>query len=336
MPDWPELAGEKPGPLYGVFGEEAFLVGQAVEAFLASPAFAANPSLNVERFLAGETPPARVLESASTLPFLGPRRLVMVGDCHLYNAARQEEFLPYLDDPAPTATLLLFGEKLDQRTKFAKAFKTKGRVHVFGRLYQRQIIPWLQERSRARGKRLAPAAAEYLSEMAGLGLGALDSELEKLALYVGREREIGMDQVRQATGASRLYSIWDFTDALAGRRLHGALSALDQLIALGEHPVRVLAMVVRLYRQLCQVRRVLDLGGGESEVQRELRTPRNATLALLGRARQETAAGLEDALARILAADVALKSSPAAERTIMENLVMDLCAQGGGRRAAQR
>jgi DNA polymerase-3 subunit delta len=326
MPDWPELAGEDIGPLYGVFGEESFLVGQLVESFLACPAFSTNPSLNVERFLAGDTLPARVLESASTLPFLGPRRLVLVGDFQIYNAARQEEFLAYLDDPSPAATLVIFGSKLDQRTKFAKSFKSKGRLHVFGRLYQRQIIPWLQERSRERGKKLAPAAAEYLSELSGLGLGALDSELEKLALYVGKSKEIGMDQVREATGASRLYSIWDFTDALAGRRLHGALTALDQLIALGEHPVRVLAMVVRLYRQLSQVRDVLDSGGGEREVQSSLRTPRSATLTLLGRARTESAASLEKSLARILATDVALKSSPASERTIMENLVMDLCA----------
>ncbi|MBU1276900.1 MAG: DNA polymerase III subunit delta [Proteobacteria bacterium] len=323
---WPELAQGEPGCLYGLFSEEDFLLGQGVEQVIASPAFAENPSLNVERFQASETKPARVLDSAQTLPFLGRRRLVVVSEVHMYKADQAAEFLPYLADPSPTTTLLLTGTKLDARTKFAKTLSKAGKVHQFAKMYARQLVPWLQGRAAMRGKTLEAQAAAYLAELAGLGLGALDSELEKLALYVGNEKRITLATVRQVLGGSRLYSIFDFTDAVAAGGLTRALSCYAQLDSLGEPAVRVLAMLTRLYRQLLEARRVQDQGGGPGEVQRTLRTPPQATATLVDRARRETPASLTRALKAVLAADVALKSSPGADRVIMERLIMNLCA----------
>ena len=323
---WPEVARGEPGSLYGLFSEEDFLLSQGVEQFIASPAFSDNPSLNVERFQATETKPNRVLDSAQTLPFLGSRRLVVVSEAHLYKADQAAEFLPYLADPCPSTTLVLTGSKLDARTKFAKSLKTAGKVHQFPKMYARQLAPWLQGRAGVRGKSLDSQAAAYLAELAGLGLGALDSELEKLALYVGKQKRITLDTVSQVLGGSRLYSIFDFTDAVAAGGLTRALSCYAQLDSLGEPAVRVLAMLTRLYRQLLETRRVLDQGGGPQEVQRTLRTPPQATATLVDRAKRETPPSLSRALKAVLTADVALKSSPGADRIIMERLIMDLCA----------
>ncbi|MCB2193404.1 MAG: DNA polymerase III subunit delta [Deltaproteobacteria bacterium] len=323
---WPEVAQGEPGSLYGLFSEEDFLLIQGVEQFIASPAFSDNPSLNVERFLAAEAKPSKVLDSAQTLPFLGTRRLVVLSEVHLYKADQAAEFLPYLEDPCPSTTLVFTGAKLDSRTKFAKALKKAGKVHQFSKMYARQLIPWLQGRASVRDKSLDSQAAAYLAELSGLGLGALDSELEKLALYVGKNKRITLDTVRQVLGGSRLYSIFDFTDAVAAGGLTRALSCYAQLDSLGEPAVRVLAMLTRLYRQLLETRRVLDQGGGPQEVQRTLRTPPQATSTLVERARRESPASLSGALKAVLTADVALKSSPGADRVIMERLIMDLCA----------
>lgn len=323
---WPEVGRGEPGPLYGLFGEEDFLVGLGLEAFLASPAFAANPSLNVERFLAGETAPGRVLESARTLPFLGSRRLVVVGDCDQYKADQLGEFLPYLEDPAPTTCLVFSGAKLDQRLRFAKALDKLGRLQVYKRLYPKQVVPWLCARARMRGKRLTPEAASQLSELTALGLGALDSELEKLSLFVGKREQITPLDVAAVTGRGRLYSIFDLTDALAAGQLERALSAYDQLDSLGEPAVRVLAMLVRLFRQVAAAREVIERGGGMSQVQQELRLPPAATRTLFTRAERTGPRELAACLRRLLAADLALKSSPGADKVIMEGLIMDLCA----------
>lgn len=325
---WAELRQGEPGPLFGIFGEEDFLVSQALEQFLGAPAFAQNAALNVERFHAAETKPGRVLESARTLPFLGSRRLVILQEMETYKAEQLNQLLPYVEDPAPSTCLVLAGAKLDSRTRLAKALAKQGKVHVFKKMWPRELLPWLRERAALRGKSLAPAAAERLAELMGLGLGALDSELEKLALYVGQRAQIGLQDVAELTGKGRLYSIFDFTDALAQGQLHRALTSYDQLHALGEPAVRVLAMVIRLYRQLLEVCRVLERGGDESQAQQALRLPPAAARTLVASARRQRGVALGQALGRLLQADLALKSSPGSDRVIMERLVMDLCADG--------
>ncbi|MCB2187349.1 MAG: DNA polymerase III subunit delta [Deltaproteobacteria bacterium] len=331
---WPELAAGEPGPLYAVFSEEDFLLNLALEEFAACPAFADNPSLNVERFHAEDAPPGKVLESARTFPFLGRRRLVMVLGCQDYKADKAAEFLPYLDDPAPTTTLVFLGSKLDVRTRFGKTLKKAARAQIFKKMYPQDLPPWLAERAAARGKRLSREAAGLLAELAGLGLGALDGEVEKLSLYVGRGEEITAAHVREVVTSGRLFTIFDFTDALARTDLYRALHSYQQLDALGEPPVKVLAMVQRMYRQLLEARAVVEQGGDAGEVQARLHTPPQATRTLISRARRETAEHLAGALAGILEADVALKSSPGSDRVIMERLIMDLCAapdKGAGR-----
>ena len=337
-PPWPELAGEQVAPLYGVFGEEDFLVHQTLELFQASPAFATNPTLNVERFHAGDSAPARVLESARTLPFLGSRRLVLLLEADQYKADQLSEFLPYIETPVASTCLVLSGGKLDMRTRFAKALGQKGRLHVFKKMYPRQVAPWIKERARLRGKQISMGAQEMLAELAGLGLGALDSEVEKLSLYVGTRAAIGEADVAAVTGKGRLYSIFDFTDALAAGRLDRALTAYDQLDSLGEPPVKVLAMVVRLFRQLLQARRVVEAGGGLEELQQSMRLPPAAARTLWQAAGRHNGPALAGSLRRLLMADLALKSSPGADRIIMERLVWDLCqgqAKPGPRRTAQ-
>ena len=322
------------GPLYGVFGEESFLVDQAVEAFLVCPDFAQNPDLNIERFQADEVSPARVLEAAAGLPFLGKKRLVVLAGASSYKAAELNLFLDYLADPAPTTCLLFTGVKLDVRTKFAKALKKQGKVQVFKKMYPDKLPAWLGSRAAKRGKRLEPAAGVRLAELAGLGLAALDMEVEKLALFAADDAVITQQHVDQVVGKGRLYSIFDFTDALAVGSLNRALSAWDQLHALGEPAVRALAMITRLIRQLLEVRGILDQGGNEAQVRSALRVPPGALNTLMRRARRESSASLGKYLARLLEADLALKSSPGSDRVIMERLVMDLCRAGNARQAS--
>lgn len=332
---WPEVMAGEPGPLYGLFGEESFLVSQALAAFGNSPAFATNPDLNIERFHAADTKPEVVLQSALTLPFLGSRRLVMVQGLEGWSTPQVNVFVDYLKEPVDTCTLVFAGLKLLGSTKFGKALKKQGQLHVYKKMYVRQLLPWLDSRARLRGKTLERAARERLAELGGLGLGALDSEIEKLSLFVGEGKQITLDHVLAVTGRGLLYGIFDFTDAVAAGRLDRALSAYDRLHSLGEPPVKVLAMVIRLFKQLLQARAVVDQGGGPDQVQRAMHLPPAAARTLATRARKESPKSLSARLSLILAADAALKSSAGSNRVVMERLVMDLCAPKADPRAAK-
>ena len=319
------MAQGKPGPLYGVFGQEEFLIQQMLRDFTDCPAFAVNPMLNQERFLAGETPPSKILDSANTLPFLGTRRLIIVQDLDTYKAEALNQLVPYFDNPAPSTCLLFSAARLDARSRFAKALQARGKVHNVRKPYAGELPAWLQERARTRGKKLAPAAARLFVEMGEMGLMDLDREIEKLCLYIGQDTEITAAAAAFVLGQGRLYSIFDLTNAVIEADLGRALSALNQLLAMNESPLAILAMIIRVLRQLSQARQLLDEGGDESRVQQVMRTPPQVTRALLKRARRHSAGQLAEFLTDLLNADVALKSAAMADKTIMENLLFKLC-----------
>ena len=323
--EWPEVSKGQPGPLYGVFGQEAFLLDQALKQFISSPAFASNPSLNQEYFLAAETQPSKVLDSANTLPFLGSRRLVIVQDIDAWKAEALNSFLDYFNNPAPTTCMVFSAAKLDARSRFAKALQSKGKVLNVRKPYPRELPAWLQGQAKTRGKSLSMPAVRMLMEMGDMGLLELDREIEKLCLYVGKSKEISPQVIKNVTSQGRLFSVFDLTNAIAAGELGRALSALSHLLAMNEAPLAILAMITRLFKQLSQVRKILDQGGSESQVQQNLRTPPQVTADLVRRARTLEQNKLKVQLENILHADLALKSSAAADKVVMETLLFKLC-----------
>ncbi|MDR1396494.1 MAG: DNA polymerase III subunit delta [Desulfarculales bacterium] len=323
---WPEVSRGEPGPLYGIFGPEDFLRREMVERLSQSPAFAHNPMLNQERFQAGETPPSRIVDSANTLPFLAPRRLLIVYDIEACKPEELNQFVPYLNQPCPSTCLLFSAARLDSRLRFAKALQEYGRVITVRRPYPREMPAWLESRAGLRGKHLQPDAVRLLADLGEVSLMELDREMEKLSLFTGSRPEITAPEVHAVLSQGRLYSVFDLNNAITEGDLGRSLAALHQLLAMNEAPLYILAIISRLLRQWSQALAVAEQGGGENRLQEMLRTPPQVTRNLLRRARSLHQTRLKTGLEAVLAADTALKSSGLAPRTIMENLLFTLCA----------
>jgi DNA polymerase-3 subunit delta len=324
----PEIAQGRPGPLYGVFGSEDFLRRELLDLFVNAPVFAHNPQLNQQHFSAGDTSPAKVLDSANTLPFLASHRLVLVHDIDACKAEALNQFLPYLDNPCPSTCLVFSAARLDARLRFSSALKKKGKVlTVPEKLSPHELSSWLVSRAGLRGNSLTPDAAAWMTNLGNLSLLELDQEMEKLSLFAGPGRKITLKEVDELLGQGRTYSVFELGNAITGGDLSRSLNALYQLLNLNnEEPIRILAFIGSTVRQWSQALEAVESGGGESQLQRTLRTPPQVTRALLRKGRSLSRARLEFYLEMLLATDLALKSSAAAEAPLLENLLFELCS----------
>ncbi len=316
--------GETP-PVVLLWGDEDWLIQQAVDGLRTAEVFQVNPGLNTSIHWAPQTPAQEVLGAAQTLPFLGSRRLIIVHEVGAWPAADKARVIDYLADPCPTTCLVLTAVKLDGREKFSQAVKKAAAVIQFKRLNRRALADWLRERARGRGKDLDPAAAGALIDRLGTGLGELDSALDKAALFVGAAPRIEAADVTAVTTDSRSRSIFELTDALGAGRLEAALTALDKLLALGEPESRILFMIVRHLRQLWVVGDLIASGAGRAEVGRTLGVPPFVAEKLFDQVRDREPIGPEAAMPRLLRVDLALKGGLSAKRTVLERLLVDLC-----------
>jgi DNA polymerase-3 subunit delta len=317
-------------------GEEARLADRGLARLREATVPAERRDFNEDRLRADEADVPRLLDSLRTLPLLGGRRLVVLRDAHrLEDRAREpvrEALLDYLERPVASTVLALVAEKVDRRLKLWKGVERTGLVVDCGPPDEASLPARLEEAAREAGARFDPGAAALLVDLAGTDLGVLEGEVAKLAAFVGPAGSIGEAEIRQMLEARRggESPVFEWVDAVFFRRPHEAVLGLDRLLAAGEEPLRLLALLARQLRLVWSARALGARGAGVSEIGDAL-VPRARFLAgkLLDQAR-----GFDDAeLARLhdalVEADLALKSSPASERFVLERLVLEVARPRG-------
>jgi DNA polymerase-3 subunit delta len=174
-------------------------------------------------------------------------------------------------------------------------------------------------------KQLSSEAAKLLVDLIGAEMGLLDSELAKLAIYVGSAARIDTGDVDKLVGNSRAENMWKIFDAIGTGNSAAALTILDRLLEQNEEPLRILGAFSMQLRRLAQAARLSQQGQSLTAALDRAGVPPFARrgceeqLRHLGRQRTDR---LYDWL---LEADLGLKSSgQLSPRTLLERLVVRL------------
>jgi DNA polymerase III subunit delta len=244
-------------PLYLFYGDEEFLMLRALGRL--------EEGLR-DRW--GEAP-VRVLREAQELElpeFLaetreaslwGPGQLLVLRRLKL-NTAALEAVNAYLDHPAPRAWVVLLAEGVKAkdwgRNPVWERLQRQEAALGFFRPKEAELYQWLTREAGSLGKTLTLAAAQRLVEVVGDNLAELSQELEKLALYAGAEKSLTPNLVNQLATHSRTHNIFALVEALGEPGAHKRLSALGQLLDLGEHPAKILGMLARQLRLLISLK----------------------------------------------------------------------------------
>ena len=199
-----------PSPLYYVWSAESCFLEDALSRFV-EVVIASHPAdFNYDTF-EPSTPVQEIINSASTLPFMAPRRLVVVKDFQEFKAPAVKALKKYLDSPSDTTCMLILSRKAARATLKVK-WKSIGL-----NIKEWEIPAWLRQAAAAKGLKLSNDAVEYLIEFVGFEIGMLLMELEKLALS-GKKAITGED-IRATTGMMRKYTTFDLVDSIiAGQK----------------------------------------------------------------------------------------------------------------------
>jgi DNA polymerase-3 subunit delta len=309
--------------MYAVYGDEPYLRHETLEA-ISRLALGAEPDdLAITRFPGDKSQLANVLDETRTLPFLSPRRVVIVEDADGFVSAHRAELEKYTDHPASKGVLILSVKSWPMNTRLAKRVEQMGASVECTAPSEATLPTWLIALADKRGARLEKAAAQLLVELVGPEPGILASEIEKLIVYVGDKRVIRDDDVACMVGAGRVQAIWRVLDSATTGQSSQALTDLDRLLASGENAVGLLSAMSwslrRIYYAGMLRRARHNLASACEEA--GIKTVRNVEKqhAHLGPTR---VARLPKTL---LAADLDLKgSSQLSERVILERVVVEL------------
>lgn len=323
-------------PLLLIHGEERFLVDRAAREWRAR---ARSAEMDVEVFDA----PARLLElrrSVSEVPLIDPERSILVRDPpQLAGPARRgagsaEELAEILAERAPTTSLCLVAHAkvAPQNPVLAALRALRGSITYCPALRPREVRAWVDEEISRRGLRLGPGSVESLLEVAGADLGALSSELDKLAALSGGGPLTGAD-VRQAVAGDEPIGMWSVIEQLLGRRPAEGAVALDRLLAEGRSSQYLLAILAGQVRDLMLAQAHLHLRGSAAGLAAELRMPDWRAERLVRQARLVPPAVVAGWLRALHEADRRVKAGEIGDVDALRLVGMRAAAQVGAARS---
>jgi DNA polymerase-3 subunit delta len=296
---------------------------------------------------------AEVRAAADALPFLAPRRLVLVESWLTRLLARAEpaeaedadagadaddaprrggsakeamtalvDYLPH----QPESTLLVLLEKRDlpERNLVLKAAAAAewAAVKRFELPKGEALVRWIRARAKAEGGDFTREAAESLAEVED-DPRALGHEILKLLTYVGFERPVELDDVQTLTPAGSEAKIFDLVDLIGQRRGPQAMRELHKLLETAE-PLYVLSMIVRQYRLILQAKELLGERATEADISRALGLHPFPTGKVCAQARNFSLDGLERIYRRLLDYDVGIKTGQIEAAAALDTLVAAL------------
>jgi len=311
-------------PIYLICGEETLLVKEATGLVEAVALGDGLPEFNHDRLDLADAGVEKIIDVASTQPMMGGKRVVTVKCEDGLDKACSDNLMAYAENPNPHAVLVLVAGKVEGRLKFVKTVDKEGGFHRFDSLKARDIPQWLVGKAQEIGGEIEPAAARVLVEAIGTDLLALQTNLEKLMVFVGENRPIRRNDVEDCVSRTREEVIWDLTDAVGDGNQIKALRTVRGLLEGGQNPILVVSMITRHLRQLWTVKSLVSRGCSQSELPSKAKVHPFVAKKLTAQAAHFPASVFNRQFDALYRADKDLKSSKIPNELILERLLLEL------------
>jgi DNA polymerase-3 subunit delta len=321
----------RPAPIYALVGDDDFLRRKALEKLTADLLGDADPAFALTSFEGNAAQWSTVKSELDTIPFLSPRRVVVIEQADTFVTEWRGQLEQFQGSEKSSGTLILDLKSFPSNTKLAKAVGEDCTIQCKSPSAN-VLASWCKEAaSEQHGKNLAPDAAQLMVELIGASMGLLNSELTKLATFVGNKNDIDRNDVLQMVGKTREAEMFKIFDSIGSGDSVRAMTILQELLQQGEEPLAILGAFSWQLRRLAAVSRGVRAGRNISEamdragVQPFARAGVEQQLRRLGKAKMDR---IYDWL---LAADLGMKgSSPLKPEQVLEQLVVKLIRAESG------
>jgi DNA polymerase III subunit delta len=322
-------------PALLLLGDEPYLRDTCRKLLVETFILEAARTWGVSRYSADRGETQSALEQAQTLPMLSRKQVVFLEDVEKIEKlgeknrdAAVEQLEEYLANPAPFTVLVLEATALDQRMKLAKLLAEKTLVVDVGlgeNIEQRLGAAVALAKSLAAEEKVEfeKGAAEDLTEFVAAHLMRLQTEIKKLATYVGNRKIIRRQDVVALVISEKTTTVWELADMLASRQQKKALEFLERLLRDGEEPLQMLGALTWMYRKLIEASEVRGVSNGWQAARALGMRPEQAELALQS-ARRIGKPRLLAGLRALQVADSRLKSGADDAQAVMEFLLIEL------------
>ncbi len=311
-----------------IYGEDTFRSRQKLNEIVARFKKSDPSGMNLVTFDMSEKNLGDFTKAVGSAPFMGDKRLVIARNLLAEgNKDLQEsvsEFIGSGKVPAETTVLFYEDKKIDKRKKLYKQLQKSGKSEECQQLPEYQVGQWVADEIKNRQGEIEPAAVERLASYVGNDLWKMDAEISKLLLY-RQGQPVRAEDVELLVKAKLDDDVFHLVDAIGDRDVKSALKLLHDQFEQGENEIRLLSMIVYQFRNLAQIRPLVEENNAEGEIRRLTKLHPYVVTKTVRQARRFSLAKIQKIYDMLLRTDIAMKTSKLDKQTALDLLVVGLC-----------
>lgn len=330
--------------LYVLFGQDDFSLNESLKEIKRGIGDKSLLDSNTTMLDGQQLTPNQLREVCATLPFLAPKRLVIVNGLlerfeSRVGQGRQKKkvkdnqpgdykaFAALIDEFPDSTELVLIDHNIKNKNPLLKELLPRAKVKTFPFLRNEKLRQWIGKRVKQEDGTISPQALDLLSRLVGSNLWIMTGEISKLVSFA-LGRRIEEDDVRTVVGYSQQANVFNMVDAVLESRASQAQQAIQQLLQMGMAPPYLLFMLARQARLLVQAKELIKKGKSEFEIQNKLGlTSEFAWRKTAEQASRYSFERLKELYHRLLAADLSIKTGKYEPELALNILAAELCRQ---------
>lgn len=270
---------------YLIVGNDEYLKGREVARIKADQQSSKDEKADCTSFSGGEI--ESIMADAGTMPFLSPKRVIVVNDISELDQNGAKTLLSYLKNPSESTVLIMTAPGSYKKKKdFKKLKEFTDVINVQtpkGYHLEKRIRSYFKKHSLA----ISSGAVKLMVELKGEDSAAVKNASDKLISYSnGKTIETG--DVDKLIGRSVTESVFKLVDALDIKDKKRAFNVLRDLYAEGKRSYEIIGTLVWHLRIMKRIVFLEMKGKSENFIAKDLGYSRGYVRRLMGKARKYT------------------------------------------------
>lgn len=206
-------------PIYWLEGDEPYFIDGLLtyaENNLLTPAEA---EFNLTIFYGKDADIPTIINACRRYPMLAERQVVILREAQMMRDV--EALAPYIEKPQPSTIFVVAykDKKLDRRKQLAKLVTKNGELFTSKKLYDNQLPAWVDQMIAEQGLTIQPRARQLMVDHIGNDLARLFNETVKLAVNLGKRKNITEDDIENFIGISKEFNVFELQTAFGQKNL---------------------------------------------------------------------------------------------------------------------
>ena len=252
---------------YLLYGEERYLIDKELKNIIDSKNI---EDINISKYNLEENTIKEILEDAQTVSLFSSNKLIIVDNAYIFNRVMTKKIddldllEKYLKTPNINTTIIFIdnNEKIDSVKNIVKLIKENGNIKEFNQLknINKIVSDMFQD------YKVSSSAINLLLERVGNNLELIYKEVEKLKLYKIDDKIINIEDVEDLTVENINIDIFKFVDDIINKNKNNAIKTYNQLIAINEEPIKIVALLASKFRLMYQANQLIKKGYTEDAI----------------------------------------------------------------------